>query len=236
MVNNVETFLAAAKIAVVGGQQFADLGTKKSGGTKLLSISGDCLRAGIYEYPFGTQISQILQDCGAEDVLGVQVGGPSGTFISNQEFERRISFEDLSTGGSFIIFNNSRDILQVVKNFTHFFAEESCGFCTPCRVGTSLLKKQLDKITDGHGSAGDVITLQELCQLVKNNSHCGLGQTAANPILSTLERYPELYADKLKDISFEPSFDLDASLATARRLANRDDAAAHLVQVEQDYE
>ncbi len=236
VVNNVETFLAAAKIAVVGGQAFADLGSKKSGGTKLLSISGDCQRAGIYEYPFGTQISQILQDCGAEDVLGVQVGGPSGTFISNQEFERQISFEDLSTGGSFIIFNHSRDILQVVKNFTHFFAEESCGFCTPCRVGTSLLKKQVDKITEGHGSAGDVIALQELCQLVKNNSHCGLGQTAANPILTTLERYPELYESQLKKISFEPGFDLDASLATARRLANRDDAAAHLAQVEQDYE
>ena len=154
VVNNVETFFAASKIAVVGGKQFADLGTKKSKGTKILSISGDCSKPGIYEYPFGTLISQILTDCGAEEVLGIQVGGPSGTFISNQEFDRKLAFEDLATGGSFIIFNKSRDILELVKNFTHFFADESCGFCTPCRVGTSLLKKQFDKIVGGHGSGG----------------------------------------------------------------------------------
>ena len=233
IVNNVETFLAAANIVANGANLFAKLGTKKSSGTKILSISGDCAAPGIYEYPFGTSISQILTDCGANDVLGIQVGGPSGTFISNQELERKLAFEDLPTGGSFIIFNQSRNILDVVKNFSHFFADESCGFCTPCRVGTSLLKKQLDKIVDGHGSAGDVIALDEICQLVKNNSHCGLGQTAANPVLSTLQRYPELYQNQLKDIGYEPGFDLDASLETARRLANRDDAAAHLAQTEE---
>jgi len=233
VVNNVETFLAVAKIAVTGGKTFADLGTEKSAGTKILSISGDCQLPGIYEYTFGTSIKQILADCGAEDILGVQIGGPSGTFISEQELERVLAFEDLATGGSFIIFNKSRNILELVKNFTHFFAHESCGFCTPCRVGTSLLKKQLDKIVDGHGSAGDVVALDELCQLVKNYSHCGLGQTAANPILSTLQRYPEIYQKQLKQISFEPGFDLDASLETARQLADRDDVNAHLTQMEE---
>lgn len=234
VVNNVETFLAAAKIAVQGGQWFADVGTEQSKGTKILSISGDCTKPGIYEYPFGTTVEQVLHDCGAVDVLGIQVGGPSGTFIDNKEFQRQLAFEDLATGGSFIIFNQTRNILDIVKNFTHFFAHESCGFCTPCRVGTSLLKKQLDKITDGYGSAGDVAALEELCQLVKNNSHCGLGQTAANPILTTLQRYPERYAEQLKDISYEPGFDLDAALETARQLAGRDDAGAHLAQVEED--
>ena len=233
VVNNVETFLAVAHIAVNGGKQFADLGTKRSTGTKILSISGDCQIPGIFEYPFGTSIKQILNDCGAEDVLGVQVGGPSGTFISDNEFDRTLAFEDLATGGSFIIFNKDRNILDLVKNFTHFFAHESCGFCTPCRVGTSLLRKQLDKIVDGHGSSGDVVALEELCQIVKNYSHCGLGQTAANPILSTLQRYPEIYQKQLKDIGFEPGFDLDASLETARQLANRDDSNAHLTQVEE---
>ncbi|NOQ15132.1 MAG: NADP oxidoreductase [Methyloprofundus sp.] len=234
VVNNVETFLASTKIAVHGGQWFADVGTEQSQGTKILSISGDCAKPGIYEYAFGVTVAQVLNDCGAYDVLGIQVGGPSGTFIDIKESQRKLAFEDLATGGSFIIFNQSRNILDIVKNFTHFFAHESCGFCTPCRVGTSLLKKQLDKITEGHGSAGDIVALEELCQLVKNNSHCGLGQTAANPILSTLQRYPERYAEKLKDISYEPGFDLDASLETARHLANRDDAGAHLTQVEED--
>lgn len=233
VVNNVETFMAAAKIAVIGGQAFAALGTENSKGTKLLSISGDCLRPGIYEYPFGTRVSEILDDCGAEQVLGVQVGGPSGLFIGNDEFERKLAFEDLATGGSFIILNTSRNILELVKNFTHFFAHESCGFCTPCRVGTALLKKQLDKILDGHGSAGDVAALDELCQLVKDYSHCGLGQTAANPVISTLQRYPEIYHHLLKNISYEPGFDLDAALESARQLANRDDDRAHLVQVEE---
>lgn len=234
VVNNVETFIAAAHIGLRGGEWFAANGTEKSKGSKILSISGDCARPGIYEYPFGTTVRQILSDCGAEDVLGIQVGGPSGTFISNQEFDRKIAFEDLATGGSFIIFNSCRNIFEIVQNFTHFFAHESCGFCTPCRVGTSLLKKQFDKICDGHGSSGDVRELQELAKLVKSTSHCGLGQTAAQPIITTLERYPELYNAKLKQISFEPGFDLDGSLAIARMLTGRDDSNAHLAQVEEE--
>jgi len=236
VVDNVETFLAAVNIAVYGGDRFASVGTEQSKGTKILSISGDCSRPGIYEYPFGTPVQDILKDCGASDVLGLQIGGPSGTFISNQEFGRKLAFEDLATGGSFIVFNNTRNILDVVYNFTHFFAHESCGFCTPCRVGTSLLKKQVDKIVNGHGSAGDVVALEELCQIVKKQSHCGLGQTAANPVLTTLERYPELYQSKLKKISYEPGFDLDAALDTARRMANRNDKAAHLAQIGEDHE
>jgi [NiFe] hydrogenase diaphorase moiety large subunit len=234
VVNNVETFLAAAAIAHLGGDWFANIGTEKSKGTKILSISGDCFRPGIYEYAFGTTMETILSDCGAEELLGVQIGGPSGLFISEQELQRKLAFEDLATGGSFIIFNKQRNLLDIVNNFTRFFAHESCGFCTPCRVGTSLLKNQLAKIVEGHGSAGDVVALEELCALVKNYSHCGLGQTAANPIISTLARFPELYQSRLKNISYEPGFDLDAALETARQLANRNDVASHLTQVEQD--
>ena len=233
VVNNVETFLAAASISVHGGEWFAAIGTEKSKGTKLLSICGDCDRPGIYEYPFGTTVQTILHDCGASEVLGIQIGGPSGIFISNHEFERQLGFEDLATGGSFIIFNKHRNILDIVNNFTHFFAHESCGFCTPCRVGTSLLKNQLTKIIEGHGSAGDVVALEEICQIIKKQSHCGLGQTAANPVLTTLSRYPEIYHQLLKKISYEPGFDLDGALDTARRLAQRNDPSAHLAQVEE---
>ena len=230
VVNNVETFAAAALITLKGGTWFASVGTEKSRGTKLLSISGDCARPGIYEYPFGTPIAEILRDCGATDTLGVQIGGPSGVFISEREFGRVLGFEDLPTGGSFMVFDHSRDILEIVRNFTHFFAHESCGFCTPCRVGTSLLKDQLDKICAGHGAAGDLVELGHISQLVKTTSHCGLGQTAANPILSTLERYPELYERRLKATTFEPGFDLDSALEVARQMTGRDDAHAHLEQ------
>jgi len=231
VVNNVETFAAAARITLNGGAWFAAKGTGKSTGTKILSISGDCARPGIYEYAFGTTITRILEDCGAEETLGVQIGGPSGTFISAQEFDRQLAFEDLATGGSFIAFNRSRDVLEITRNFTQFFAHESCGFCTPCRVGTSLLRNMLDKICEGHGTPHDLVELTHMAKLVRTTSHCGLGQTAANPILSTLERYPELYQERLKDISFEPGFDLDGALAISRRLTGRNDAHAHLEQV-----
>lgn len=230
VVNNVETFQAAARIAAYGGDWFAALGTGQSRGTKILSISGDCAQPGIYEIPFGTSVREIIALAGAHDVMGVQVGGPSGTFIGADELDRRIAFEDLATGGSFMIFDSTRDVLEIVRNFTRFFAHESCGFCTPCRVGTSLLRNQFQKICEGHGTPKDLVELTEIARLVQGNSHCGLGQTAANPLLSTLERFPDLYQQRLKALRFEPGFDLDGSLAIARALTGRDDARAHLHQ------
>lgn len=230
VVNNVETFQAAARITAHGSAWFAGVGTRQSQGTKILSVSGDCARPGIYEMPFGTSVRDILALVGADDVLGVQVGGPSGTFIGVQEVERRIAFEDLATGGSFMVFDSRRDVLEIARNFTRFFAHESCGFCTPCRVGTALLKNQFQKICDGHGTPKDLVELTEIAHLVQANSHCGLGQTAANPILTTLERFPDLYQNRLKALRFEPGFDLDGSLAMARAMTGRDDARAHLSQ------
>ncbi len=234
VVNNVETFLAAAAIGVYGGAWFAAAGAGRSSGTKILSISGDCARPGIYEYAFGVEMAEILRDCGTEDVLCVQVGGPSGTLIDSSELQRKLSYEDLASGGSLMVFNRGRDVLGIVQNFTHFFAHESCGFCTPCRVGSRLLQNQLDKIINGHGSAGDVAELTGIAHLLKNYSHCGLGQTAANPVLHALQRFPELYESRLKKISYEPGFDLDAALEVARRMARRDDPAAHLAQTEEE--
>lgn len=233
VINNVETYINTAAIADKGGNWFAAHGTKQSTGSKLLSISGDCTRPGIYEFEYGIGVSEVLDRCGADlELLGVQVGGPSGSFITAEEFDRKIAFEDLATGGSFIIFNSSRNLFDIVQNFTQFFSHESCGFCTPCRVGTTLLTRQFDKIHAGHGSAADLIELEEIGKIVQAASHCGLGQTAANPILTTLERLPNLYQMQIKQVGFEPGFDLDGSLETARRLTQRDDAAAHLKQRE----
>lgn len=230
VVNNVETFATAAKIALEGGGSYNQQGTIQSPGSRLLSISGDCARPGIYEYPFGVSIEQILKDCGAEKTLCIQIGGPSGTMISNNDFHRTISFEDLPTGGSFMIFDDTRDPLKITKNFIHFFAHESCGFCTPCRVGTTLMKKTLDKIEMGSGSQDDITELQTLSHLIRQNSHCGLGQTAPNPVLDTLTHFPELYQAQVKDRAFTPDIDLEAALEEARQLTGRDDTAAHLDQ------
>jgi [NiFe] hydrogenase diaphorase moiety large subunit len=230
VVNNVETFAAVAAIAAYGGAWFASHGTEKSKGSKIISISGDCERPGIYEYDFGVTIAEILLDCGAENTLGVQVGGPSGGIISNKEYHRKLAYEDLATGGSFMIFDHTRDILEVVRNFTHFFAHESCGFCTPCRVGTTLLKNEVDKIYGGHSGALDLVGMTSLARFIKSASHCGLGQSAGNPVLGALAHYPDVFKARLKDIDFEPGFDLDESLEIARRMSLRDDAMAHLEQ------
>jgi len=227
-VNNVETFCAAALIALHGGEWFAGIGTGQSAGTKVLSISGDCARPGIYEYPFGVTVREVLEDCGAENTQAVQISGPSGTCIDATEFERRIAFEDLPTAGAFMVFDETRDIFEVVRNFVHFFAHESCGFCTPCRVGTMLLCDVIDKLQNGKGSQHDLNQIFRLSQVMKSSSHCGLGHTACNPLLDTIERFRPAYERRLESLEFEPAFDLDGALERARAMTGRDDPGAHL--------
>lgn len=228
VVNNVETLVAAAAIIAHDKEWFRTVGTKESSGTKILSISGDCARPGIYEYPLGATVREILTECGAKEVQAIQIGGPSGTLVGPSQFDRQIAFEDLATGGSFMIFNRSRDLLEVIRNFSHFFAHESCGFCTPCRVGTTLLRNSMDKIYSGHGTARDMDELRQTSALIACRSHCGLGMTAPNPILNGLEHFPQLFEAKLLHQKMEPEFDLDQSLEEARQLTHRDDAEAHL--------
>ena len=227
-VNNVETFCAAALIALKGGDWYRAIGTAKSAGTKLLSVSGDCARPGIYEYPFGVTVRQVLEDCGATRTQAVQISGPSGTCIDATEFDRRIAFEDLPTAGSFMVFDESRDMFEVALNFAHFFAHESCGFCTPCRVGTTLLCHVMDKLDAGKGSQHDLNRIFRLNRLLQASSHCGLGHTACNPLFDTIKRFRPAYERRLESLEFEPAFDLDGALARAREMTGRDDAGAHL--------
>jgi [NiFe] hydrogenase diaphorase moiety large subunit len=228
VVNNVETFLKAALIAHCGSAWFRAQGTGDSGGTKLLSVSGDCAAPGIYEFPFGTRVDAVLEACGARDANLVQVGGPAGTTLTRREFKRAIAFEDVSTGGSFMVFDSSRPVLDTVANFTDFFVHESCGFCTPCRVGGTLLKQRLDKVMAGRGSAADLDKMREIGAVMRASSQCGLGHTAANPVLDTLEKFPAAYAERLGSSTYTPAFNLDDALVQARLLSGRDDAGAHL--------
>ncbi|MGV7240295.1 NAD(P)H-dependent oxidoreductase subunit E [Caballeronia sp. M23-90] len=227
-VDNVETLCAATHIALQGGAWWAVIGTPKSTGTNIHSVSGDCDRPGIYEYPMGTSIDRILEDCGAHDTQAVQVGGPSGKCLSAMEFGRRIGFEDVPTAGAFMVFNRSRDMFEVARNYAGFFAEESCGFCTPCRVGTALVVKSMDKLAAGRGSRHDVDLLSGIDTLMHGTTHCGLGGSACNALHDTIVKFRPAYERRLKSLHFEPAFDLDAELADARRATGRDDAAAHL--------
>jgi [NiFe] hydrogenase diaphorase moiety large subunit len=227
VVNNVETFAVSSLIAHRGGAWYAGIGTGASAGTKILSVSGDCGRPGLYEYPYGVSVREVLDACAASDVQAVQVSGPSGICLAATEFDRRIAFEDIPTAGAFMVFDHSRDMFEVARNFVHFFAHESCGFCTPCRVGTALLRNLMDKLKNGHGSLYDFAEIEKLNRILQSMSHCGLGHSACNPVLDTIAKFRPAYERRLQHKEFEPAFDLDWALEPARQMTGRDDAAAH---------
>ena len=224
VVNNVETFCAVVRVLDMGAGWFAELGSKGSAGTKLLSISGDCTRPGVYEYPFGIGVEQLLKDVGAEDAKALQIGGPSGQMIGKEDFDKTICYDDLATGGSIMIFGPDRNILEVVDYFMDFFIDESCGYCAPCRAGNVLLKRYLNKIMDGKGEAEDLEILKELGKTVKVLSRCGLGQTSPNPILTSLEKFRSVYESLLKESSegFQPAFDIQEALKDSKRITGRE--------------
>jgi [NiFe] hydrogenase diaphorase moiety large subunit len=177
----------------------------------------------VYEVPFGITVRELLGMVGAVDAAAVQVGGASGQMIGPDEFERTICYDDLATGGSVMIFGPERDLLQVVTRFMEFFVEESCGYCTPCRVGNVLLLRRLQEIADGKGKAEDLSYLEELGRTVKTASRCGLGQTSPNPILTTLKNFRSLYEARLKpaDADLLATFDIHRAVSEAEAITGR---------------
>ncbi len=221
-VDNVETYVCAARILEKGSAWFAGYGTKASTGTKLLSVSGDCTRPGVYEMPFGVTFNELLDLAGAPEAAYVQIGGPSGQAIAPKDFGRCLEYEDLFTGGSVMIFGPGRDVLDIALQFTEFFASESCGWCAPCRVGTTLLKKSMEKIVGGRATLADVQATEALAGTVARMSRCGLGQSAPNPILTTMRNFPELYEARLAPEPFTPLVTLHDALREAVEVQGRE--------------
>lgn len=223
IVNNVETLCAVTMIMYNGGTWYRALGTRESTGTKLLSVSGDCLHPGIYEVEWGFSVRDILDLVGTNtEVQAVQVGGPSGSCIGPDEFNRILGYEDLATGGSLIIIGKQRDLLKdVVLNFTEFFVEESCGSCTPCRILPVLYLKKLKKIISGRGVKKDIEDMKSWASTMRGN-RCGLGQTALNPIITTLKNFPQIYESRIQTHKeFDEGFDLHAALKDSFELTGR---------------
>jgi [NiFe] hydrogenase diaphorase moiety large subunit len=223
VVNNVETFCCVSRVMEKGADWFKKIGTAESAGTKLLSVSGDCEQAGVYEVTFGIKLRDFLVMCEARDVQAVQVGGPSGCLVGAADFDKTISFEGLATGGSIVVFNKTRDILHIVEKYMEFFCEESCGFCTPCRVGNVLLHQKIKDVIAGKATENDLTVMQELCDTVIGTSRCGLGTTSPNPVKYALKNFKHEFTRRLNKGGsvFLPTFDIKDALLDAEKIAGR---------------
>jgi [NiFe] hydrogenase diaphorase moiety large subunit len=174
-----------------------------SAGIKLISVSGDCRRPGIYEIEWGMTVAELLEICEAEDPYYIQISGPSGECISIKEKFRRISMldlmsrKDLRCGGSFMIFNKHRDLAKVLLNFSQFFKSESCGVCTPCRAGNFIIQRKLEKLNSGSANENDLKDLKNWGIIMKNTSRCGLGKTATNTIIAAMDKFHDYFISKL---------------------------------------
>lgn len=192
VVNNVETFVNAMMICKMGPSEYNKLGTQESHGSKLFSISGDTPKPGVYELELGMKLSDFVEEYGDGDTKAVQVGGASGFCVPRKKFaETIIGFEGVPTGGSMMLFNNKRSMYNVLHNYLEFFCEESCGQCTPCRVGTQQLRDGLKAIKNKEKEEDYLITLQNLTDTMKITAKCGLGQSVANAFGSIVDNFTE---------------------------------------------
>jgi [NiFe] hydrogenase diaphorase moiety large subunit len=214
IVNNVETFCSVARIMEKGAAWYTGMGTANSSGTKVISISGDCEKPGVYEIEWGMTVQEMLKMVGAKDTQAVQAAGPSGTCLNPKQFERKIAFEDLATGGAMIVIGNKRNLLKdVVLNFMEFFTEESCGSCVPCRSLNVVLKQKLEKVLAGNGVSADIDEMQKLSKILNLSTRCGLGQTSSNPILTTIMNFKEKYLELVHtDTDYVSTFNMAESV------------------------
>lgn len=192
VINNVETFVNTVMIMKYGSEEFKKIGTTDSRGSKVFSVSGDTPKAGIHELELGMPLSQFVNEFGDGDTKAVQVGGASGFCVPRKKFnETIIGFEGVPTGGSMMIFNSSRSMYNVLHNYLDFFEEESCGQCTPCRVGCQQLLKGIEAVKKGEKPSTYLNQLLKLSDTMKITAKCGLGQSVANSFSSIVENFRE---------------------------------------------
>ena len=210
ILNNVETYANVPQIILKGAEWFSSMGTEKSKGTKVFALGGKINNTGLVEVPMGTTLREIVEEIGGgipngKKFKAAQTGGPSGGCIPAQyldipiDYDNLISIGSMMGSGGLIVMDEDTCMVDIAKFFLEFTVDESCGKCTPCRVGTKRLYEILDKITRGEATMEDLDKLEELCYYIKNNSLCGLGQTAPNPILSTLRYFRDEYVAHIKD-------------------------------------
>lgn len=204
ILNNVETYANIPQIILNGADWFASMGTEKSKGTKVFALGGKIHNTGLVEVPMGTTLRTVIEEIGGgipngKKFKAAQTGGPSGGCIPAEHMDIPIDYDNLISIGSMmgsgglIVMDEDNCMVDIAKFFLEFTVDESCGKCTPCRIGTKRMYEMLDKITRGQGTLEDIDKLEELCYYIKQNSLCGLGQTAPNPVLSTLRYFRDEY-------------------------------------------
>ena len=210
ILNNVETYANVAQIILNGAEWFASMGTEKSKGTKVFALGGKIKNTGLVEVPMGTTLREIVEEIGGgipngKKFKAAQTGGPSGGCIPAEHLDVPIDYDNLIAIGSMmgsgglIVMDEDNCMVDIAKFFLEFTVDESCGKCTPCRIGTKRLYEMLDKITKGKGTLEDLDKMEELCYYIKDNALCGLGQTAPNPVLSTLRYFKDEYIAHVVD-------------------------------------
>ena len=210
ILNNVETYANIPQIIINGPEWFASMGTEKSKGTKVFALGGKINNTGLVEIPMGTPLREVIEEIGGgipngKKFKAAQTGGPSGGCIPTEHFDIPIDYDNLISIGSMmgsgglIVMDEDNCMVDIAKFFLEFTVDESCGKCTPCRIGTKRLYEILDKITKGQGTMEDLDKLEDLCYYIKENALCGLGQTAPNPVLSTLRYFKDEYVAHVVD-------------------------------------
>jgi [NiFe] hydrogenase diaphorase moiety large subunit len=222
IVNNVETFSAVSRIMEKGAEWFAAMGSERTTGTKLLSVCGDCRKPGVYEVPFGITAREVLELAEAENPGAMLIGGPCRQMIGPDRFQGQICYDDLATGGAILVFNRARNKLEIAEHYLDFFIGESCGHCTPCRVGLVLLKQAVHKVVSGAGEPADLVYMRRLANIIVQTSRCGLGQAAPNPVLGALQTF-HAYADMVGEgrAGLLSTFDLSKAVVDAELSAGR---------------
>ncbi len=212
ILNNVETFANIAPIIRNGGQWYKDIGTKNSSGTKVFALTGHIKNTGLVEVPMGTKLDELIYEIGGgipegKKLKAIQTGGPSGGCIPKHLLDLEVDYDSLKKVGSImgsggiIVIDESSNMVEIARFFMDFSKSESCGKCTPCRVGTTQLTDLLDKFISKNATKDDFELLKELCEVVSDTSLCGLGQTAPNPVISTLQYFEEEYLAGIKEDS-----------------------------------
>ncbi|MDD3686302.1 MAG: NADH-quinone oxidoreductase subunit NuoF [Bacteroidales bacterium] len=209
-VNNVETFASIPVILLKGAEWFASIGTEKSKGTKVFALAGKINNVGLIEVPMGITLREVIFEIGGgikngKKFKAVQTGGPSGGCLTEKDLDTPIDFDNLLAAGSMmgsggmIVMDEDDCMVSIAKFFLEFTVEESCGKCSPCRIGNKRLHEMLTKITEGKGTMEDLELLKNLCEVIKDTSLCGLGQTSPNPVLSTLANFWDEYVEHVTD-------------------------------------